>query len=78
MKTNQEDRLIEIYMGTDWQAGMVKSLLENEGIEAFMKDEIMGTLNPWWSSPGGVGAVKVVISSADYGKAKEIVDQYNG
>ncbi len=78
MKTNQEDRLIEIYMGTAWQAGMVKSLLENEGIEAFLKDEIMGTLNPWWSSPGGVGAVKVVMSSADYGKAKEIVDQYNG
>jgi hypothetical protein len=78
MKTNQEDRLIEIYMGTDWQAGMVKSLLENEGIEAFLKDEIMGTLNPWWSSPGGVGAVKVVISSTDNGKAKEIVDQYNG
>tara|TARA_R110002050_G_scaffold84491_1_gene180353 strand:- start:218 stop:352 length:135 start_codon:yes stop_codon:yes gene_type:complete len=37
MKTNQENRLIEIYMGTAWQTGMIKSLLENEGIEAFLK-----------------------------------------
>ncbi|MCK7537572.1 MAG: DUF2007 domain-containing protein [Marinilabiliales bacterium] len=37
---------IEVFAGNPWQVGMVKSLLENAEIEAFVKDEILGTLNP--------------------------------
>jgi len=43
-----------IFVGTAWEAGIVKSLLENAEIEALLKDEIMGTLNPWWTAPGEV------------------------
>ncbi len=73
----EETKLIEIFAGTAWQAGMVKSLLENEGIEAFLKDEIIGTLSPWWSAPGGAGAVKVIVSNADYGHAMQVIEEYN-
>lgn len=76
MKTNKEIEPIEIFNGTTWQAGMVKSLLENADIEAFLNDEIMGTLNPWWTAPGGAGSVKVFISNLDYNKAKIIVEEY--
>ncbi len=71
-----DPKLIEIFAGTTWQAGMVKSLLEDAGIKAFMKDEIIGTLNPWWTAPGGAGSVSVFISSLDFDKAKPIVDDY--
>jgi hypothetical protein len=73
-----EDRInmIEIYSGTPWQCGMVKSLLENEGIEAFMVDEIIGTLSPWWTDAGGAGPVRIMISSLDEDRARVIVDQY--
>jgi len=52
------------------QATLVKSLLENAEIEAYLKDEFTGTLYPWHTTPGGVGAVKVFVSSADREKAR--------
>ena len=76
MKTNNDLEPVEVYAGTTWQAGMVKSLLENVDIEAFLKDEIMGTLNPWWTAPGGAGSVSVFVATLDYEKAKLIVDEY--
>jgi hypothetical protein len=72
----QKDEMIEIFSGTSWEAGMVKSMLEDAGIMVFLKDHIMGTLNPWWTAPGGAGSVKVTISGLDYEKAKLIVDEY--
>ncbi len=71
-----ENQIIEIFAGTPWEAGMVQSLLESAGIMAFLNDQIIGTLNPWWTSAGGVGPVRVTISSADYEEAKAIMDEY--
>lgn len=76
MKTDNEINPIEVFDGTAWQAGMVKSLLENAEIEAFLKDENMGTLSPWWTAPGGAGSVTVYVSKLDYDKARLIVDEY--
>lgn len=76
MNLKHEDDPYEVFSGTPWQAGMVKSLLENAEIEAFLKDAIMGTLNPWWVSPGGAGSVSVYVSGKDYEKALLIVSDY--
>ncbi len=76
MSMNKEDEPVKIFSGTAWQAGLVKSLLENAEIEAFLKDEIMGTLNPWWTAPGGAGSVKVFVSFRDLEKAKLIVAEF--
>jgi len=74
METDNE--LIEIFAGTTWQAEMVKSLLGNAEIEAFLKDDIVGTMAPWWTAPGGAGSVKVVVSNLAYEKAKSVVEEY--
>jgi hypothetical protein len=76
MKNYNEIEPVEVFDGTNWQAGMVKSLLENAEIETFLADEIIGTLNPWWTSPGGAGSVKVYVSNKDYENAKIIVAEY--
>ena len=76
MKPGKEIGPIEVFVGTVTQAGMVKSLLENAEIEAFLKDEYMGTFNPWHAAPGGVGAVKVFVSYLDFEKAKIVVEEY--
>ena len=76
MRSNKEDDPVEVFEGTTWQVAMVKSLLENAEIEPFIKDEILGTLNPWWTSPGGAGPISVFVSGIDYEKAKQIVDEY--
>lgn len=64
--------MIEIFDGNSFQAQMVKNLLENEGIESFLKDEIIAR-SPIFRPEGGV---RVMISELDFEKAKWIVDEY--
>jgi len=67
---------VEVFAGTSAQATIVKSILESAGIYCFLKDDIMGTLLPWYTSAGGAGAVKVFVSDADFEEAKAIVEEY--
>ncbi len=76
MKTDKENSPVEVFAGTAVQANLVKSLLENAEIAAYLKDEFTGVLYPWHTTPGGVGAVKVLVSGSDYDKAKIVVDDY--
>ncbi len=69
-----ENNSIVVFLGTEWQAQMVKGLLEASDITAFIKDEIIGTLLPY--SGGGSISVKVVIQHKDIEKAKPIVEEY--
>ena len=76
MKKENEVVPVEVFAGTAVQASLVKSLLGNAEIEAYLKDEFTGVLYPWHTSPGGVGAVKVFVSSVDHEKAIIVVDEY--
>jgi len=76
MENKIHDDPIEVYAGNGWQAGMLKSLLENAEIEAFLKDEIMGVLNPWWTDAGGAGSVKVFVSKNDFDRAMIVVNDF--
>jgi len=76
MKTMQGTDPVEVFAGTAWEAGMVKSLLDDSEIPAFMKDVIMGTLNPWFTAAGGAGSVSVFVSKNDLTRVKEIVAEY--
>ena len=75
---SEEDELIVVYAGTPMDADFLKSLLERAGITAFLRDEILGTIAPWYAAPGGVGAVKVVIPKRDLDIAKPIVEEFLG
>ena len=76
MKKVQDTKLIEVFSGTTWEAGVVKSLLENAEIQVYLKDEIRGTLAPWHVAPGGVGAVKVIVADTDVENAMQVVSDY--
>lgn len=76
MDTDYEIRPVIVFEGNDWQASMVKSLLDNAEIEAFIKDEKMGVLAPWNVAAGGAGAVKIFVSNLDYERAREVVTEY--
>lgn len=77
MKIIDQNTPVEVFRGSSWEAGMVKSLLENAEIEAFLKDEITGILAPWQITSGGVGSVKVVVSNADFERAQQVVTEFN-
>lgn len=76
MNKDQEIYPVIVFEGNDWEASMVKSLLENAEIEVFVKDGRMGVLAPWNIAPGGAGAIKIIVSNVDYEKAKEVIDEY--
>jgi hypothetical protein len=76
MNTHNENSLTEIYSGDIVEAGMIKSMLESSDIKAFLKDEIMGTLMPWWVTPGGAGSVRVIVRREDAEQARLIVEEY--
>jgi len=76
MKTKNNNDIIEIFAGTSIDAEIVRSLLEDSDVKTFLKDENMGTIAPWHVSGGGVAAVKIIINSCDYDKAKLIIDKY--
>ncbi|MDD2584469.1 MAG: DUF2007-related protein [Bacteroidales bacterium] len=76
MKQNREENSTVIYSGSDWQANMVKSLLEAADIKAFIKDGHMGTIAPFHFMGSNTGAVKVLILEKDINRAKEIIEKY--
>lgn len=76
MKNNKKIEPIEVFDGTQWQAILVKSLLDNAEIESFVKDQRMGILEPWVVDAGGAGPVKIFVSSLDVEKALEVIAQY--
>jgi len=76
MSTDQEIYPVVVFEGNDWEASMVKSLLNNAEIEAFLKDERMGVLAPWNVTAGGAGPVKVIVSNIDYDQALEVVAEF--
>jgi len=67
------DTIIELFSGTLWEAEMVRSLLQNAGIQSFIKNSI---LNDYAYDPICASAVKVIISSYNLQQAQEVVDDY--
>lgn len=58
MEPDKEIKPIPIFSGKSMQASLVISLLENAEIEACLKDQFIGTIAPWYATPGGAGAVR--------------------
>ncbi len=71
---SNEDEVIDLFSGTLWECEMITSLLEEEGIESFLKNSVLSTYayNPAFSQE-----VKVMILISDAEKARKIVEEYN-
>ena len=70
-----EKEPVEIFNGSSWEAEMVKSLLENEGITGYLLNEV-GTVFPFEVTEMGTGAVRVMVAEADYDSAIAVVENY--
>ncbi|MEI7980346.1 MAG: DUF2007-related protein [Bacteroidota bacterium] len=71
-----ESNPVLIFAGSAWEAHLVKSLLGNAEIQTFLQDESIGMIAPWYAAPGGAGAIKVIVASADYEQAMLVVEEY--
>ncbi len=72
------DEMVEVYVGTVWQAGQVQGLLESAGVTCFVRDERMGANYAPVLSAGGVAAVTVVVGASDLERATEVVRDFGG
>jgi hypothetical protein len=70
-----ENEPVEIFAGTSWEAEMVKSLLENEGVTGYLLNEA-GTVFPFDTTETGTAPVKIMVDQADQVTAMNIVDTY--
>jgi hypothetical protein len=65
-----------VYAGNIVQADLLKCLLEGQGIQVFLQDEVLGKIAPWYAAAGGAGAVKILIAKSDVDKARKTVEEF--
>ena len=70
---SEKDDLVVIFAGSVFDATLVKNLLEGAQIEAFLQDEQMGRLVPFYLSAMSAGAVKVAVRPADAEEARIVL-----
>jgi hypothetical protein len=74
MSEQPKYKSVEVFAGNIIEAGMVVHVLSSHGIETELRDELLGMLAPWVASPGGAGAVKVLVSIDDAQAATTIIN----
>ncbi|HEX8378152.1 MAG TPA: DUF2007 domain-containing protein [Pedobacter sp.] len=77
MKKQNDVKLVEVFAGELWQATMVRNTLEDNQIQVFLENELMGSIAPWRVVAGGLNPVKVIVSNLNYEKAVKLVDEFN-
>jgi hypothetical protein len=74
MKTEDKELTpYEVFEGTAWEAGLLKSVLEDNDIEAYITEAYA---LPWNSLPIKGAAAKVFVTLNNLEQAKAIVDEF--
>lgn len=78
MNTNESKQFnpMVVFEGTMWETAMLKSLLENAEIRAYMNNEINGSGQGGIPSPIPGGNIRVLVANADYEKAMIVVNDF--
>jgi hypothetical protein len=72
----KEQKPMQVFSGTAWQADQIKDMLMDNEIEAFLGDEIWGADAPMEKAPDMAGGVNVYVAQENVEDAKIVVDRY--
>ncbi|MBE6297260.1 MAG: DUF2007 domain-containing protein [Bacteroidales bacterium] len=73
MKKNNDERLVQVFAGTLWQAELIKGLLDSNGIPCDIKDNTIGAVT---SSYAGLdGDVVIIVNKEDEERAIETIKE---
>ncbi len=75
-KTMNNDTPVEVFSGMLWEAELLRAILEDAEIYAFLTDKIFGGVLPPIYSATDTGQVKVKVSGRELEKAKAIVKEF--
>jgi len=78
MSTNKKNTLIDIYVGSPWEAKHIKNLLQSANLNAIVKEEISGKdkTTPFSAQYMGNFVMKVFVPQEHYANALRIVSDY--
>lgn len=68
MKEEDSTKLVEVFSGSKWETELVRGLLENNNIEAALKDGLMTSIAPYISP-----TATVMVNEKDYEAAMAII-----
>ena len=68
---------IEVFSGEFWQASLMRQLLEEHDIFAFIGNELLSSIDPVIISNTVVSHVSLKVSQADSARALELIEEYN-
>lgn len=72
-KEDKDQAPYEVFEGTAWEAGLLKSMLEDNEIETYITEAYQ---LPWNNIPIKGAAAKVFVALKDLEQAKAIVDEF--
>ncbi len=71
-----DSKLIVIFKGNPIDSEIIRDILVENGINASLKNQLMGTIAPWHVSSGGFEPVEVEILSKDKDNALGIIEEF--
>ncbi|RXQ96087.1 hypothetical protein EO244_04385 [Ancylomarina salipaludis] len=75
--SEKDTEIIVIYRGNPVDSEIIKDVLNDQGIVASLKNQLMGSIAPWYVSAGGINPVEVEIFARDKEKALALIDEFN-
>ena len=73
----KDTNLIEIYRGNSVNSEIIKDILNDNGIIASLKNQLMGSIAPFYVAAGGIDPVGVEIFARDREKALALIEAFN-
>lgn len=72
-----DSELTVVFKGNLINSEIIKEILNDNGIMANLKNQLMGTIAPWQVSAGGFEPVEVEILMKDKERALNLIDEFN-
>ena len=77
MESQKEIKPVEVFAGSPIQSGFIKSVLEENGIQVFLYNELMGNILPSNLGTDGFNPVKVMVSSVHKETSLQLIEELN-
>ena len=67
-----------IFTGNPIDGEMIDQLLNENGIETMVNNQLMGSIAPWQVTAGGFNPVEIVINKNERDKAHQLIEEFKG
>ena len=72
----KSDQYKKVFEGSAIEADLIKNMLEDNGISAIIKDDMMSQVFPLYVASGELKPVKVYVDRENFDRGQELVDIY--